>query len=92
MADFLDDKRDEIGARLKELKPVVEEYQRLADPAAALAGISEPSTSAPRASRGATKPIRKTDGMTACGRAQGGGKRSEEAFAVVKANPGITIP
>jgi hypothetical protein len=34
--DFLDEKRSEIGARLKELKPLVEEYQRLEAPAAAL--------------------------------------------------------
>ena len=29
MADFLDEKRKEIQTRLKELKPLVEEYQRL---------------------------------------------------------------
>ena len=29
MADFLDEKRSEIGARLKELKPLVDEYSRL---------------------------------------------------------------
>ena len=95
MADFLEDKRHEIGARLKELKPLVEEYQRLEAAAAALAGISEPSASAPRASRRrtpATRPARKNDGMTTRGRSKRGGKRSEEAFAVVKANPGITIP
>jgi hypothetical protein len=29
MADFLDEKRREIDARLKELRPLVEEYNRL---------------------------------------------------------------
>ena len=29
MADFLDEKRKEIQARLKELKPLVEEYNKL---------------------------------------------------------------
>ena len=98
MPDFLDEKRDEIRARLKELKPLVEEYQRLEAAAAALAGVSDRSTSAPRATRGrprATKPARRPDGATTRGRRgrpKGSGKRSEEAFALVKANPGITIP
>src|ERR687893_116709 len=29
MADFLDEKRNEIGARMKELRPLVEEYHRV---------------------------------------------------------------
>jgi len=97
MADFLDVKREEIGARLNELRPLVEEYQRLEAAAAALAGVSEPSTSAPRASRGparAKKSVRKNDVTTRGrrGRPKGSGKRSDEAFALVQANPGITIP
>jgi len=98
MADFLDEKRDEIGARLKELRPLVEEYQRLEAAAAALAGVSAPSASAPRASRVSARARRsapKTDGPTTRGRRgrpRGSGKRSDEAFALVKANPGITIP
>ena len=39
MADFLDEKRSEIRARLKELKPLVDEYQRLEAAAAALDGV-----------------------------------------------------
>ena len=38
MTDFLDEKRKEIQARLKELKPLVEEYQRLEAAERALAG------------------------------------------------------
>src|SRR3954447_20598423 len=38
MADFLDEKRKEIQARLKELKPLVEEYERLEAAARALSG------------------------------------------------------
>ena len=41
MADFLDEKRNEIGSRLKELKPLVEEYQRLE----AAAGSRRPARS-----------------------------------------------
>jgi hypothetical protein len=39
-ADFLDQKRHEIAARLKELKPLVDEYQRLEAAAAALDGVA----------------------------------------------------
>jgi hypothetical protein len=42
-ADFLDQKRQEIAARLNELRPLVDEYQRLEAAAAALDGVSATS-------------------------------------------------
>ena len=39
MTDFLDEKRQEITNRLKELKPLVDEYGRLEAAASALAGV-----------------------------------------------------
>ena len=39
MTDFLDEKRKEITDRLKELKPLVDEYHRLEAAAGALAGV-----------------------------------------------------
>jgi hypothetical protein len=39
VTDFLDEKRQEITGRLKELKPLVDEYHRLEAAAAALAGV-----------------------------------------------------
>lgn len=39
MTDFLDEKRQEITTRLKELKPLVDEFNRLEAAAAALAGV-----------------------------------------------------
>ena len=39
MSDFLDDRRKEITDRLKELKPVVEEFHRLEAAVEALAGV-----------------------------------------------------
>jgi hypothetical protein len=39
VTDFLDEKRQEITTRLKELKPLVDEYARLEAAAAALAGV-----------------------------------------------------
>jgi hypothetical protein len=45
VTDFLDEKRQEIAARLKELKPLVDEYSRLEAAAAALAGVGGPAAS-----------------------------------------------
>jgi CRP-like cAMP-binding protein len=97
-ADFLDQKRHEIAARLKELKPLVDEYQRLEAAAAALDGMptltnatpatrrtSARSTSAPARKRAATHGGRR-------GRPKGSGTRAAEALALVKAQPGVTIP
>ncbi len=39
MTDFLDEKRQEITGRLKELRPLVDEFNRLEAAAAALAGV-----------------------------------------------------
>jgi hypothetical protein len=99
MADFLDEKRSEIGARLKELKPLVDEYQRLEAAAAALDGV--PTNSAPRAaasttarrtrSQGASKRA-KSSGTGRRGRPKGTGTRGAEALALVRSRPGITIP
>jgi hypothetical protein len=94
MADFLDEKRSEIGARLKELKPLVEEYQRLEAAAAALDGVpsnSTPRNAAARASRAPAKR-RSANGSGRRGRPKGSGTRGAEALALVKESPGITIP
>jgi hypothetical protein len=40
VTDFLDEKRREITDRLKELKPLVDEYNRLEAAASALAGVN----------------------------------------------------
>ncbi len=44
MTDFLDEKRREISDRLKELKPLVDEYTRLEAAASALAGVGGSAT------------------------------------------------
>ena len=46
MTDFLDEKRREISDRLKELKPLVDEYTRLEAAASALAGVGGSATAA----------------------------------------------
>lgn len=59
MTDFLDEKRKEITERLKELKPLVDEYHRLEAAVGALVGIggSEAgSTRTTKAKRGPGRP------------------------------------
>ena len=98
-ADFLDQKRTEIAARLTELKPLVDEYRRLEAAAAALDGVSAtalthatPATRrAPARAMAATRKRGATRGGRR-GRPKGSGTRGAEALALVKANPGITIP
>ena len=87
MTDFLDDKRKEIDARLKELRPLVDEYNRLEKAAAALAGVT--GGSARRRAASSSNGRRRTGRR---GRPRGSGKRALQAQELVSARPGITIP
>lgn len=79
MTDFLDEKRIEITARLNELEPLVDEYERLAAAAGALGGIGGPS-------------IAPTARSPRAGRLRGSGTRAAQVLAIVQEQPGITIP
>ena len=82
MADFLDEKRKEIDARLRELKPLVDEYGRLEKAAAALSGVGASERPARRRSRG---------GGGRRGRPRGSGNRAKQALELVRTRPGISI-
>ena len=84
MADFLDEKRREIDARLRELRPLVDEFNRLEKAAAALAGVggTQAATRRRRTNGGATRRR---------GRPRGSGNRAKQALELVRARPGITI-
>ena len=91
MADFLEEKRREIAQRLKELKPLVEEYHSLEGALAALEGVRRPvaassrtSSSSPRRRRSSTNGRR--------GRPKGSGTRAQQTLSLVTQTPGITIP
>ncbi|HEV7808051.1 MAG TPA: hypothetical protein VGO80_19705 [Solirubrobacteraceae bacterium] len=92
--DFLDEKRNEIGARCKELRPLVDEYRRLEAAAAALDAVSRPTPARSRKTPAAVPaPVRKRSSPNGRrGRPKGSGKRGAEALALVGASPGITIP
>jgi hypothetical protein len=91
LTDFLDEKRKEIQARLKELKPLVDEYHRLEAAERALSGVtnsaSSSATSTPRRTRRTTG-----GGGGRRGRPRGSGTRGQQALDLVRAQPGITIP
>ena len=72
MTDFLDDKRHEISERLKELRPLVDEFTRLEKAAAALASLAG-STVSDAASA--------VTGRRGPGRPRGSGKRKKAAAA-----------
>ena len=90
MADFLDEKRREIDSRLKELRPLVDEFNRLEKAAAALAGVG----GTPDGSPSTSKRRRRSSGAPAGkgrGRPRGSGARAKQALELVRARPGITI-
>jgi hypothetical protein len=62
VTDFLDEKRQEIAQRLKELKPAVDEYNRLEAAASALQGVGGSSTTATATTATATAPRRRGPG------------------------------
>jgi hypothetical protein len=88
MADFLDEKRKEIDARLKELRPLVDEYGRLEKAAAALSGVTDGRAQARLAGRRRT---RAGAGGRRRGRPRGSGTRAKQALELVRARPGISI-
>ena len=88
MADFLEEKRREIRARMQELKPQVDEYHSLEAAIQALEGVKTPtSTASPRRSRSTSTGT----GTGRRGRPRGSGTRGKQALELVRANPGITI-
>lgn len=90
MADFLDEKRKEIQARLKELRPLVDEFHRLEAAERALSGME----GKPAAAAGTTRRRRASSSSSngRRGRPRGSGTRAAQALQLVEENPGITIP
>jgi CRP-like cAMP-binding protein len=96
MADFLDEKKREIEARMKELRPLVDEFHRLEAAAAALDGVGSasaaPAAPARRGRRRAASTTTRSSGPRRRGRPRGSGTRSKQALELVRTRPGITIP
>jgi sugar-specific transcriptional regulator TrmB len=93
MADFLDEKRREITERLRELKPLVDEYRRLEAAQAALEGVpTQGQRRAGRRTRRDGDGAARGGGGGRRGRPRGSGTRSKQALELVRAKPGVTIP
>ena len=97
MTDFLDQKRREIDARLKELKPLVDEYARLQAAAEALHGVGARRPRRPPARAARPKQRRAHDANPRPGaHALPAGRRAAASApprqTVVNGQPGITIP
>lgn len=96
MADFLDEKRREMQGRLKELRPLVDEFHRLEAAISALDGVGNDAAPAP-APRRRSKASTNGDATSGSsngrrGRPRGSGTRGKQALEIVNGNPGITIP
>ena len=97
MADFLDEKRREMQERLKELRPLVDEFHRLEAAVAALEGVGAPGAApVPRRRGGGSSGGRREPSSNGSsggrGRPRGSGTRGKQALELVRSRPGITIP
>jgi CRP-like cAMP-binding protein len=96
MADFLDEKRREMQERLKELRPLVDEFHRLEAAIAALDGVgaqpAPPVAARRRRTRSGSSGTSAGSGNGRRGRPRGSGTRGKQALELVRTNPGITIP
>lgn len=85
MTDFLDQKRREINDRLSELKPLIDEYNRLQEAASALAGVSTATATAAPARRGPGRPRKTATRATATRRRPGRPRKTAAATATTAA-------
>jgi CRP-like cAMP-binding protein len=96
MPDFLEEKKREISARLKELRPLVDEFHRLEAAAAALEGVPSGDGGGGSSPAPARRTRRRTSsaatGTRRRGRPRGSGTRGKQALDLVRSRPGITIP
>jgi hypothetical protein len=92
MADFLDMKVKEIDARLRELKPLVDEHERLEKARQALAGVRPGASSSGTGRRRGRPPGSKTTTRKRRGRRRAGNTRAAQTLELVRSRPGVTIP
>jgi hypothetical protein len=94
----LEEKRNEISERMRELEPLIEEYRQLEAAVKALAGVkSVAGAPAERVRVARSRPS--TNGSSGRvpstkrrGRPRGSGTRARQALELVGSRPGITIP
>jgi hypothetical protein len=91
MADFLTEQRAAIDNRLKELRPLYEEYLTLEKAKDALDSVGAPRRRGPGRPPGSTSTRRATSGNGRRRRRRRGGNRSDQVLTVIRENPGISV-
>jgi hypothetical protein len=96
MADFLTEQRAAIDNRLKELRPLYEEFLQLEKAKEALEGVGAPrrrGPGRPPGSRNATTTTRRASSGNGRRRRRGrkGGNRADQVLGVIRENPGISV-
>jgi hypothetical protein len=98
VSNFLEEKRNEIAERMRELEPLIEEYKQLEAALKALAGVTTvvtPAAARVRVARSRPSTNGSTGRTSASkrrGRPRGSGTRARQALELVGSRPGITIP
>jgi hypothetical protein len=102
VSNFLEEKRNEIADRMRELEPLIEEYKQLEAAAIALAGVKTGAPPTPRVRVARSRPSTSSNGRSSSssssaaakrrGRPRGSGTRARQALELVGSRPGITIP
>jgi hypothetical protein len=97
MADFLSEQVAALDNRLKELRPLYEEYLQLEKAKEALQGVGSPrrrGPGRPPGSRNATSTTRRAssgNGRRRRRRGRGGVNRADQVLGVIRENPGISV-
>src|SRR5918992_2118434 len=92
MADFLTEQRTALDNRLKELRPLYEEYLQLEKAKEALEGVTGPRRRGPGRPPGSRSTTRRpsTNGRRRR-RGRRGGNRADQVLKVIRENPGISV-
>jgi hypothetical protein len=91
--DFLKQKLDELRSRVRELRPMHEEYLRIEAALRSLEGGSPPAPKQARRGPGRPRGSKSTrTGKKGTQRRRRGGTRAEHAARVVAENPGVAVP
>ena len=93
MADFLTQQRAAIDNRLKELRPLYEEFLQLEKAKEALEGVGGTPRRGPGRPPGSRSTTRRASSGNGRRRRRGrrGGTRSDQVLKVIRDNPGISV-
>jgi hypothetical protein len=93
MADFLSEQRAALDKRLKELRPLYDEYLQLEEAKKALEGLGGTTRRGPGRPPGSrsTATRRAASGNGRRRRRRRGGNRADQVLKVIRENPGVSV-